>query len=290
MIDGSCIHLGPTFGNWAYVTQNRNQVKFHTRLVVASPDEAFPDKVIPSTGNVDEREVVMELVTDPEATYLFDRGYVDYGKMDEWLDKGISFAMLINDQNKANILEIYNTASEKVIIDARVVLGTKQTQMRNFVRLVGFKDEESRLYRIVTNRWDLSADEVAELYRNRWVIELFFKWLKLHLRVVKLQSTKPQGIWNQIFFAMTAYCLALYVQIMEQTKKSTWRVLELLRIYSERSWDTFWKVLHREPQRASKGRKKSQLPRSPELLNDGGVAYVKPVGEKRSKTAKYFKR
>ncbi|QOY35145.1 IS4 family transposase [Anaerobacillus isosaccharinicus] len=290
VIDGSSLHLGPTFGKWAYVTQNRNQVKFHTRLVVASPDEAFPDKVIPSTGNVDEREVVMELVTDPEATYLFDRGYVDYGKMDEWLDKGIFFAMRINDQNKANILETYDTTSEKVIYDARVVLGTKQTQMRNPVRLVEFKDEEGRLYRIVTNRWDLSADEVAELYRNRWVIELFFKWLKQHLRVVKLQSTKPQGIWNQIFFAMTAYCLALYVQIMEQTKKSTWRVLELLRIYSERSWETFWKVLHRKPQRASKGRKKSHLPRSPEMLNDGGVAYVKPVGERRSKIAKYLKR
>ncbi len=101
-------------------------MKFHTRLVVASLDETFPDKVIPSTGSVGDREVVMELVTDLEATYLFDRGYVDYGKMDEWFDKGISFAMRINDQNKANFLETYDTASDKVIIDARVVLGTKQ--------------------------------------------------------------------------------------------------------------------------------------------------------------------
>ncbi|MBB2483574.1 IS4 family transposase [Bacillus sp. APMAM] len=286
VVDASCLHLGPTLGKWAYVTHNRNQVKLHTRLVVASPDEAFPDKVIPSTGNVDEREVVMELVTDPDATYLFDRGYVDYTKIDEWIDNGILFAIRINDNHKTTSMETYKTHSEKVITDAKVILGSKP--MKNSVRLVEFKDEEGRLYRIATSRWDLSAEEVAELYRCRWVIELFFKWLKQHLRLVKLQSTKPQGIWNQIFFAMTAYCLALYVRIVEETKKTTWRVLELLRIYSEKTWDTFMRVLHRKPQRASTGRKKSVQPRSPVELVDGGVAVVKPVGEKRSKTAKYF--
>ncbi|MFB4170157.1 IS4 family transposase, partial [Virgibacillus sp. JSM 102003] len=233
VVDASCLHLGPTFGKWAYVTGNRNQVKLHTRLVVASPDEAFPDKVIPSTGNVDEREVVMQLVTDPDATYLFDRGYVDYAKMDEWMDKKVLFAVRINDIHKTTILENYETQGEKILKDAKVVMGSKP--MKHPVRLVEFKDEEGRKYRIVTSRWDLSAEEVAELYRCRWMVELFFKWIKQHLRLVKLQSTKPQGIWNQIFFAMTAYCLALYVQITEETKKSAWQTLELLRIYAERS-------------------------------------------------------
>lgn len=287
VVDASCLHLGPTFGKWAYVTHNRNQVKFHTRLVVASQEEAFPDKVIPSTGNVDEREVVMQLVTDPDATYLFDRGYVDYGKIDEWIEQKIRFALRINDNHKTILLETYENQEEKIITDAKVILGSKP--MKHPVRLVEFKDEEGRLYRIVTSRWDLSAGEIAELYRCRWIIELFFKWLKQHLRLVKLQSTKPQGIWNQIFFAMTAYCLALYVQIIEGTKKTTWRVLELLRIYAEKSWDAFWSVLHRKPQRTSKGRQKSNQPRSPEEQKDCGVAIVKPAGEKRSKTAKYFK-
>ncbi|MFB4168838.1 hypothetical protein ACE1TG_12800, partial [Virgibacillus sp. JSM 102003] len=87
-------------------------------------------------------------------------------------------------------------------------------------------------------------------------------------------------IWNQIFFAMTAYCLALYVQITEETKKSAWQTLELLRIYAERSWEAFWKAIHRKPKRKSKGRQKSHLPRSPVKQNDAGVAVVKPIGEK----------
>lgn len=289
VVDASCLHLGPTFGKWAYVTSNRNQVKLHTRLVVASPDEAFPDKVIPSTGNVDEREVVMELVTDPDATYLFDRGYVDYKKMDKWIENNILFAVRINDNHKTTILENYAIDDGKVTADAKVVLGSSKP-MKNPIRLVEFKDEEGRTYRIATSRWDLSAEEVAELYRCRWAIELFFKWLKQHLRLVKLQSTKPQGIWNQIFFAMTAYCLALYVQIVEETKKTPWQTLELLRIYAGQSWEAFWKAIHRKPKRTSKGRQKTNLPRGPEKQYDAGVAVVKPIGEKRSKTAKYFKK
>ncbi len=288
VVDASCLHLGPTFGKWAYVTHNRNQVKIHTRLVVASPEEVFPDKVIPSTGNVDEREVVMELVTDPDATYLFDRGYVDYSKIDEWIENKIQFALRINDNHKTTYLEKYPNEDPKIITDARVVLGSKP--MKHALRLVEFKDDEGRLYRIATSRWDLKASEVAELYRCRWIIELFFKWLKQHLRLVRLQSTKPQGIWNQIFFAMTAYCLALYVKITEESRKTPWRVLELIKIYANQCWHDFRKAVHRNPERTSKGRRKNNLPRGPEIQDDCGVAVVKPVGEKRSKTAKYFKR
>ncbi|WP_396125438.1 transposase [Bacillus sp. Marseille-Q3570] len=197
--------------------------------------------------------------------------------------------MRINDKHKTTILETYEVLSEKVLTDAKVVMGSVHNRMKNALRLVEFKDEKGRFYRVVTNRWDLSAEEITELYKCRWLIELFFKWLKQHVRLVKLQSTKPQGIWNQIFFVMTAYCLALYVRIMEKTKKSAWRVLELLRIYAGRSWDAFWSVLHRKPQHSSKGRQKTNSPRSPVKQDSAGVALVKPIGEKRSKTAKYFK-
>ncbi|WP_281175741.1 hypothetical protein [Alkalihalobacterium bogoriense] len=61
-------------------------------------------------------------------------------------------------------------------------------------------------------------------------MEIFFKWVKQHLRLVKLQSTKPQGIWNQILFVMTAYCLVLYIKKSENTSKTLWRTLRFLRL------------------------------------------------------------
>jgi len=291
IVDSSLLHIGADeLGKWAYFTKHSNCVKFHTRLVVTAPGEAYPDMVIPSTGNVDDREVALELVIDPDATHLMDRGYVDYSKMDYWVKENIKFAMRINGNNKATILETYQIPSDKnIILDAKVLLGSSFTRMEHPVRLVEFQDQQGRSYRIVTNRWDLTAEEVAELYRCRWAIELFFKWVKQHLRIRKLQSTKPQGIWNQIFFAMTAYCLAWVIRAQEKTSKTVWQVLRLLRIHAKNSWQEFQNELHRPPKRTSKGRQKSQQPRSPVELYDAGVAIVKPIGVSTSKMAKYMK-
>lgn len=291
IVDSSSLLLGPTLGKWTYFTKHSNCVKLHTRIVVVDPDTVYPDRVIPSTGNVDDREVMLELVTDPYATHVMDRGYVDYKKMDRWVENQIPFAMRIKAGHKANIIKSYEVSTDsRVKLDALVVMGSAFTQMEQPLRLVEFTDEEGKEYRVVTNRWDLQAEDIMEMYRHRWIIELFFKWMKQHLRLVKLQSTQPQGIWNQIFFAMTAYCLVLCVKLEEKTHHSAWKVLRLLRIYLEQTWESFLKQLHRKAERTSKGRQKNQQPRSPIELYDAGVAIVKPVGESRSKMAKYIKR
>lgn len=293
LIDSSSLRLGPTLGKWAYVSRDKNGVKLHLRLVVASESVAYPDQVIPSTGNVDDREVVLELLTDPDATYLMDRGYVDYDKVDMWVDQGKKFIMRINTKHTANILETYEVPKDsRVKLDAEVWMGSKCTDTKRTVRLVEFFDDNGTLYRLITTRWDLTAEEIADAYRYRWMIELFFKWLKQHTKLIKLQSTKPQGIWNQIFFALTAFCLVLYIRLTSKTKKSSWKVLEGIRIYAGKAWDAFQASLHRKPSRSSLGRQKRQ-PREEERSfpnrDGGGVAMIKPVGEKRSKTAKYFK-
>jgi Transposase DDE domain len=291
LVDSSSLLLGPTLGKWTYFTKHSNCVKLHTRIVVTDPDTAYPDMVIPSTGNVDDREVMLELVTDHHATHVMDRGYLDYKKMDHWVGNQIPFAMRIQAKNKANIIKSYEIPDgSKVKLDALVVLGSNFRSMEQPLRLIEFTDEEGKEYRVVTNRWDLKAEEVTELYRHRWIIELFFKWMKQHLRLVKLQSTQPQGIWNQIFFAMTAYCVTLYVRLVEKTKKTTWKVLTLLRIHSERTWKSFLHELHRVPERKSKGRQKSKHPPNEIKLHDAGVAWVKPLGVSTSSMAKYMKK
>ncbi|TYR76204.1 transposase, partial [Rossellomorea vietnamensis] len=92
----------------------------------------------------------------------------------------------------------YEVPEGKTILrDAKVILGAEK-KMRP-VRLVEYQDSEGKTYKVATTRWDLSAIEIAEIYKNRWIIELFFKWIKQSLRFVKVWSTKPQGIWNQMF-------------------------------------------------------------------------------------------
>lgn len=291
LVDSSSLRLAPNMGKWAYVKHDNNSVKFHTRFVLAAPDIGYPDLVIPSTGNFDDRELALELVTDPNAIHVMDRGFVDYIKMDQWVRDNILFAMRINERHTATVLEGYDIPPDnnRVHLDAKVILG-KAKRMKHPLRLVEFTDDTGRKYRIATNAWDMSAQDIMEVYRSRWMIELFFKWLKQHLRLVKLQSTKPQGIWNQIFFAMIAYCLVLYVRLTEQSAKSVWDVLKLVRIYIKHAWETFWYALHRQPGRPSKGRQKPGKPAAPLQLDGAGVAKVKAVGEMRRKTAKYFQK
>lgn len=291
LVDSSSLLLGPSLGKWAYFTKHSNCVKLHTRLVVVDPETAYPDLVIPSTGNVDDREVMLELVVDPKATHVMDRGYVDYQKMDHWVSHQIPFAMRIQARHKATIINSYEVpAGSRVTLDALAVMGSQGSAMKEPVRLVEFTDETGKPYRVVTNRFDLKSTEIAELYRYRWQIELFFKWVKQHLRLVKLQSTKPQGIWNQIFFAMTAFCLTLYVRLAEETKKTTWKILKLLRIHAEKTWTSFLNTLHRVSKKTSKGRQKGRHPTQEIKLDDAGVAIVKPVGVCTSKKAKYKKK
>lgn len=293
VIDSSFLRIGATLAKWAYVSRDRSGVKLHTRLLVTSEDIAYPDKVIPSTGNVDDREAVLQLLTDPDVTALMDRGYVDYAMMSLWIEQEFKFIIRINAKHVANILETYEIAKgSSVCLDAKATMGTKAKANTSAVRIVEFVDDTGKLYRLATNRWDLSAEEIAEAYRHRWLIETLFKWLKQHLRLVQLQSTKPQGIWNQIFFAMTAFCLVMYIRLEMKTTKTPWQVLVHLRIYAALDWQTFQHSLHREPGRTSLGRRKVQPQEKEQIplhLDDAGIAIIKPVGEKRSKTAKYLK-
>jgi len=88
------------------------------------------------------------------------------------------------------------------------------------------------------------------------MIELFFKWIKGHLKLVKLYSYDPEAIWTQMYLALTTYVLVLIVKHMTETNRTPWQVLRLLRLYMSRSWDDFLKALNRQPSRTSRGRVK----------------------------------
>ncbi|MNI26367.1 Transposase DDE domain protein [compost metagenome] len=119
-----------------------------------------------------------------------------------------------------------------------------------------FSDDKDNFYRVLTNVDELSAEQISEIYRHRWMIELFFKWIKQHLKLVKLYSLDPEAIWTQMYLALTAYALVLIVKLETGTTRTPWKVLQLLRIHIHNSWETFLEALFRQPTRTSKGRRK----------------------------------
>ena len=100
---------------------------------------------------------------------------------------------------------------------------TDNGELREAVlRLVEFTDETGKLYRLLTNVNDLTAEQISEIYRHRWMIELFFKWVKQHLKLVKLYSVHPEEVWTQMYLALAAYAPVLIIKLTTGTKRSLW--------------------------------------------------------------------
>ena len=118
-----------------------------------------------------------------------------------------------------------------ILTDAEIELTVYGSQKGypEHLRLVRFYDEEqSREFMFLTNAMELTAQQVADLYKNRWQIELFFKWLKQHLKIKKFWGTTENAVRIQIYSAICAYCLVAIVQHDMRLDRSTYEVLQIL--------------------------------------------------------------
>jgi hypothetical protein len=275
IVDSTHLRLPVQLSDWAYVSKSLTNVKMHTRLVIASPDTAYPDRIVPSTGNVSDYEGADVLVEKSDATYVMDRGYACHKRINRWTKDGIKFIVRVKEKAQVMYLERTLLNHPQIRLDAVVKIGLTSNQKLYPVRLVEYWDEQGHLYRIVTNRFDLSAEQIMEIYRHRWAIEIFFKWVKSHLRMIKIWSTKPQGIWNQMFLALIAYGLTLMIKLVTQTKKTLWGVLRSIRIYFHRPWIELVGELQRRSTRTSKGRKNIPKKEKTEVIFADTVALIK---------------
>jgi hypothetical protein len=280
IIDSSTIRLPLKIGEWAQMSRNESGVKMHLRFVAASPDTVFPDQMVPTSRNVGDRAIAVELVKESDATYVMDRGYDDYRRMDQWIESNIRFVMRMRDRALTTVIQEYPLPeNSRILRDAKVHVGGASKSMKQPIRLVEFLDEQGRLYRLLTSRWDVTAEEIAQIYKSRWLIELFFKWMKQHLRLVKLYSYKPQAIWNQMYLALITSLLVQHIRITTQTTRTPWRVLQLIRTYMYQSWKSLIQELYREPTRASRGRQQTQL--KPPLSVRTTIGTIKPSKAKK---------
>lgn len=275
IVDSTHLKLPPELCDWAYVTKGWNVVKMHTRIKVVSEDIAFPDKIIPSTGNVGDVETGELLIEEDNATYLMDRGYPSTKNVTAWVGNDIRFIVRIGKNIKTVPIETYEPDHHSVLSDAKI----RCSYSNEPLRLIEFTDEEGKLYRLLTTRWDLSAKQIMDLYRYRWMIETFFKWVKQHLKLVKIWSTKPQGMWNQMFLALAAYGLALIVQLQSKSKKKLWPFLRLMRTYMYKPYNEFMEALHQKKSKSSRGRQKVPIPKK-ETKFQGDIAIIKPQKKK----------
>ena len=279
IVDSTTIRLPLQLGSWAQMSGKSSGVKMHLRLTVTDPDKLYPSAMVPSSLNVGDRAGAIELVVEPDAIHVMDRGYDDYRRMDQWVENQIHFVIRMRDRALATVIEEYPVSKgSKITRDAKVYVGGSFRSMEHPVRLVEFYDEQGRRYRLFTSVWEKTAEEIAEIYKSRWLIELYFKWLKQHLRLKKLHSHKPQAIWNQLFLVLITALLVDQIRHQSPAAKTNWQMLQILRTYVFHSWRAFKSEVNRKPSRQSQGKSPGTEPRPLTVRTTVGI--IKPSKKK----------
>jgi putative transposase len=160
--------------------------------------------------------------------YVFDRGYLDYDRFDRMTDDGYFFLSRL--RKNAVVRDVYTFKLPKdssVLSDQMVVLGATQNRAENY--LLKVIDSKGNELQLITNRFDLSAEDISEMYKSRWTIELFFKWIKQHLNIKKFYGQSEWAIQNQVVIALIVFCLHVLAQIETQSKLKVLQISRYLR-------------------------------------------------------------
>jgi IS4 transposase len=197
------------------------------------------------------------VVEDQGAINIFDRGYIDYKKFDDYCENGIRFVTRL----KANALttvqqELQIAPGSAIKRDCVVILGGPFTKMKHPVRLIETTDTEGNPVTIVTNALAMDAEEISELYRYRWQIEIFFKWLKQNLHVKHMYGLSKQAVENQLYIALVTYCLLMIIKLISGYNGPLLTIKRFLRVSLYEPVESFFSKLTHKRKRTSKGRRR----------------------------------
>ena len=215
---------------WAKFRKKKGGVKAHGLYDLESQVPAFFHI---STASVYDSKAMKEIPYESGSYYVFDRGYNAFKELFK-IHQHESFFVVRAKKNLQYKCCKWRRRLPKNILTDAVIEFTEYNSYRKYpekLRLVKFYDEEQgREFAFLTNAFHLIAPEIANLYKNRWQIELFFKWLKQHLKIKKFWGTTENAVRIQISSAIIAYCLVAIVQHDLQLKRSTYEVLQILSI------------------------------------------------------------
>ena len=211
-IDSTTITVGKTRLPWALYHGERAGIKLHVSF---TNETAMPLQVIETTGLKNDGPIGRQL-EDSRFILVGDRAYFSIEKVDRYKSDGQDFVFRLKENirlNRKKSLKGTRTNGSNVIADFTFTLGTPQNQTDARHRVVEFTDYEGKVIRVVTNLWDVTAEEVADMYKSRWGIETFFRWIKQNLNVPTLFGTTENAVFNQLFAALVAYVVLKWLHV-----------------------------------------------------------------------------
>jgi len=230
-LDSSTVDLCLSLFDWAPFRSTKAAIKLHTLLDLRG---AIPAFIHISDGKLHDVNVLDMLVFEPGAFYVMDRGYVDFKRLHALHQAGAFFVTRAKSPMDAR--RVYSAATDRstgIISDQQVMLNGYYSARKypEHLRRIRFKDPESgKTLIFLTNNNALPALTIAALYKSRWQVELFFKWIKQHLRIKHFLGNSENAVKTQVWCAVATYVLIAIVKKELQLDASLYTCLQILSV------------------------------------------------------------
>tara|TARA_B100000315_G_scaffold235803_1_gene251020 strand:+ start:237 stop:1397 length:1161 start_codon:yes stop_codon:yes gene_type:complete len=232
-IDSSVIDLCLSVFDWAKFRRAKGGIKLHCQFDLKTQIPTFN---VMTTAIESDVKVAKEtsFLLIPDSIVTFDRAYVDFSLFQTYQDKGVFFVTRAKDNLRFEFLGQQDIPKKKGLQFDHVVQIKSSKQREKYpgkLRLIGYYDhEKNKTYTFLTNNFKLAAITIARIYKARWMIELFFKWIKQNLKIKSFLGTSKNAVLSQIWVAMIYTLLLAYIKF--QTK-SSFSILNLSRKIQE---------------------------------------------------------
>jgi hypothetical protein len=229
--DSTTIDLCLSTFVWAKFRKAKAAVKLHTLIDLRGN---LPTFIYISDGKLHDVNALHELITEENAFYIMDRAYIDYKRLFK-MNQTLSF-FVVRAKNNLNFRVSESRKVDKqtgLKCDQTIRLMTKKSAKNYpaYLRRVKFYDKENkRMLVFLSNNFEITALQIAELYKKRWQVELFFKWLKQHLKIKVFWGYSQNAVKTQVWIAVCTYILVAYIKKQLKVQSTLYEILQILSV------------------------------------------------------------
>lgn len=230
-IDATTIDLCLSTFSWATFRSTRGGIKLHTQLDLKT---SIPEFILFSNASLHDVNVLDVIAFEANSFYIMDRGYVDYKRLYR-IDQCNAF-FVTRAKDNMNYRRLYSHPKDKtngVLYDQTIMLNNHYASKdySEKIRRIKFKDEETgKVLIFLTNNFHLKATEIAQLYKHRWKIEMFFKWIKQHLKIKSFWGHSENAVKTQVWIAVAVYVLVAIAKKRFMLQQSLYEILQIVSI------------------------------------------------------------
>jgi hypothetical protein len=210
LIDSTCVRLTSASASWARFTAKVKGAKVH---VIYDPDAHIPIYAAVTPGNVNDITSAQEMPIEPGATYVFDLGFYDYAWWAKLAEAGCRIVTRFKKNTPLTLVQDLKLPDDTAILSDRIgrlparQAASRRNPFADPVREIRVKTDTGKELRLLTNDLDAPAQEIADLYKRRWQIELFFRWVKQTLKITRFIGTNENAVKIQVAVALIAFLI-----------------------------------------------------------------------------------